>query len=201
MRVLVACEESQAVTKAFRAKGHEAYSCDLQDCSGGHPEWHIKGDVIHQLYNDWDLVIAHPTCTRLTNSGVRWLAERDLWDDMYAACEFFNHFQSLGKSGVRVCIENPIPHKYAVEYIGKYDQIIQPWQFGHGETKATCLWLYNLPKLVPTDIVVGREQRIWKMSPGPERTKERSKTFSGIAAAMADQWGARKPQAVQSKIF
>lgn len=189
MRVLVACEESQTVTKAFRARGFEAFSCDILPCSGGHQEWHIHGDVIHQLYKDWDMVIAHPPCTRLANSGVRWLAERDLWEDMYSACEFFNHFQALGKQGVPVAIENPIPHKYAVEYIGKYSQIIQPWKFGHGETKATCLWLYNLPELKPTDIVTGREQRIWKMGPSPERSKERSKTFSGIADAMAQQWG------------
>jgi hypothetical protein len=168
MKILVACEESQAVTKAFRVLGHDAFSCDLQDCSGGHPEWHIKGDVTHSLYRtDWDLVIAHPPCTRLANSGVRWLHERNLWEDMYSACELFNAFQAAGKNGIPVCIENPIPHKYAVEYIGKYSQLIQPWQFGHGETKATCLWLYNLPELKATDIVEGREQRIWKMAPGP----------------------------------
>lgn len=190
MKVLVACEESQVVCIEFRKLGYEAYSCDLQDCSGGHPEWHIKGNVIHQLHrHDWDLIIAHPPCTRLANSGVRWLEERDLWQEMYYACEFFNQFQQIGKYGLPVCIENPIPHKYAVEYIGKYNQIIQPWQFGHGESKATCLWLYNLPELKPTEIVSGREQRVWKMAPGEERTKERSKTLPGIARAMAEQWG------------
>ena len=189
LKVLVACEESQEVTKAFRNLGHRAFSCDLQDCSGGHPEWHIKGSVIDQLYYDWDLIIAHPPCTRLANSGVRWLAERDLWQDMYYACEFFNHFQSLGEQGVKVAIENPIPHKYAVEYIGKYTQIIQPWQFGHPESKSTCLWLYNLPELKPTNIVEGREQKVWKMPPSPERTKLRSKTYPAIATAMAMQWG------------
>jgi len=189
MRVLIACEESQAVCIEFRKLGHEAYSCDLLPCSGGHPEWHIKGSVINELYKDWDLVIAHPPCTRLANSGVKWLAERDLWQEMYYACEFFNIFQSYASSGAKVCIENPIPHKYAVEYIGKYSQIIQPWQFGHPESKATCLWLYGLPKLQPTNIVSERRQSVWKMSPGPERAKLRSKTFPGIARAMAEQWG------------
>jgi hypothetical protein len=189
MKVLIACEESQEVCKAFRAKGHEAYSCDILDCSGGHPGWHIKRNVIHELYNDWDLIIAHPPCTRLANSGVRWLHERNLWQEMYFACEFFNHFQSLGKQGLKLAIENPIPHKHAIEYIGKYHQIIQPWMFGHPETKATCLWLYNLPALIPSGIVSGREQRVWKMPPSADRSKLRSKTFPGIAAAMADQWG------------
>lgn len=188
MKVLIACEESQAVCIAFREKGHEAYSCDIQDCSGGHPEWHIKGNVTHELYKEWDLIIAHPPCTRLANSGVRWLHERDLWQELYYACEFFNMFQTQGLK-TKVAIENPIPHKYAKEYIGDYTQIVQPWMFGHGESKATCLWLYNLPKLIPTNIVSGREQKVWKMTPGPERTKLRSKTLIGFAKAMADQWG------------
>lgn len=202
MLVLVACEESQTVCIEFRKLGHEAYSCDLQPCSGGHPEWHIQGNVINVMYRmDWDLIIAHPPCTRLANSGVRWLHERNLWDEHYLACEFFNVFQTAALNGIKVCIENPIPHKYAVEYIGKYHQIIQPWQFGHGETKATCLWLYGLPKLIPTNIVSGREQRIWKMAPGENRQKERSKTFQGIAKAMAEQWGSNiKPITVNSHI-
>ena len=199
MKVLIACEESQTVCKEFRKLGHEAYSCDLQDCSGGHPEWHIKGNAIHQLYKIWDLVIAHPTCTRICNSGVSWLEKRNLWDEMYYACEFFNQFQDYAKrEGVKVCIENPIPHKYAVEYIGKYTQLIQPWMFGHGETKATCLWLYGLPKLTynlednlfgSKTAVEGREQRLHKLPPSPDRAKLRSKTYSGIAEAMAVQWG------------
>ena len=190
MKVLVACEESQAVTIAFREQGHEAYSCDILPCSGGHPEWHIQGSVVHELYQTWDMIIAFPPCTRLANSGVRWLAERDLWQEMYQACEFFNLFQSYAiRENIPVVIENPIPHKYAVEYIGKYTQLIQPWQFGHGEAKATCLWLYNLPKLKPTNIVDGREQRVWKMPPSKDRAKLRSKTFPGIAKAMAGQWG------------
>lgn len=198
LKVLVACEESQEVTKAFRLLGHETYSCDLQDCSGGHPEWHIKGNVIHQLYNDWDLIVAHPPCDRLANSGVRWLEERQLWDEMYAGCEFFNIFQSLGKQGMKVAIENPIQHKHAREYIEKYHQIIQPWQYGHEEMKATCIWTYNLPALKPTNIVgpppkdkKEREkwQKVHRCPPGEDRSRIRSKTYPGIAAAMAMQWG------------
>lgn len=189
MKVLIACEESQAVCIEFRKLGHEAYSCDLQESSGGYPEWHIQADAIKTLWqNEWDLVIAHPPCTRLANSGVRWLEERNLWNELYEATKFFNNFTLYGKFGHKICIENPIPHKYAIQEIGKYSQIIQPWQFGHGESKATCLWLFGLPKLMPTDIVSGREQKIWKMAPGNKRTKLRSKTYSGIAKAMANQF-------------
>lgn len=189
LRVLVACEESQVVCIAFRNKGHEAYSCDLLPTSGNHPEWHIQDDVRGLIQRQvFDLYICHPVCTRLANSGVRWLIERGLWDELDEAIEFFNFFIQLGKSGKRVCIENPIQHKYARSKIEMYSQIIQPWQFGHAETKATCLWLYNLPKLRPTNIVSGREGRIWKMPPGPDRSKLRSKTFIGVAQAMADQW-------------
>ena len=190
MKVLVACEESQAVTIAFRNKGHEAYSCDILPCSGRHPEWHIQGDAIKALRSEvWDLVIAHPPCTRLANSGVRWLSERNLWDELFEAAKFFNKFILYGKLGHKIAIENPIPHKYAKsELNAQYNQIIQPWQFGHGESKATCLWLFNLPKLIPTNVVLGRDQNIWKCPPGPERAKLRSKTFPGIAKAMATQW-------------
>jgi hypothetical protein len=188
MKVLIACEESQIVCIAFRERGHEAYSCDILPCSGGHPEWHIKGDAIKTLYSQkWDLVISHPPCTRLANSGVRWLSERNLWEEMEEASDFFWRFIFYGERGKKIAIENPIPHKYAA--LPKYTQIIQPWMFGHPERKATCLWLYNLPILQPTNLVEGREQRIWKMSPSPERAKLRSKTFSGIANAMAEQWG------------
>ncbi len=188
MRVLVACEESGIVAEAFRKRGHEAWSCDILPTSGGHPEWHIKDDAIKILYSQkWDLVIAHPPCTRLANSGVRWLHERDLWSELQEAIHFFNQFVEYGKAENRIAIENPIPHKWAI--IPKYTQIIQPWQFGHPESKATCLWLYGLPKLNPTNIVSGREQKVWKMTPGPERAKLRSKTFIGIAKAMAEQWG------------
>ena len=191
MKALIACEESQTVCKAFRSKGIEAYSCDLQDCSGGHPEWHIKGDAIAEAYSGkYDMMIAHPPCTFITNSGVRWLYNKDgsknadRWQNLLWARRFF--IDLLNAPIKHKGIENPIPHKHAS--LPKYTQLIQPWQFGHGETKATCLWLVNLPKLQPTDIVSGREQKIWRMPPGPERTKLRSKTYEGIALAMADQW-------------
>ena len=188
LKVLIACEESQVVCKAFRELGHEAYSCDILDCSGGHPEWHIKGDAIEQAYSGkYDLMIAHPPCTRLCNSGVSWLAKRNLWEEMKQGAEFFKMLMDAPIK--HKAIENPIPHKYALEIIGrKYDQIIQPWQFGHGETKATCLWIENLPLLKPTNIVDGREQRLHKLPPSPERAKLRSKTFEGIAKAMAEQY-------------
>lgn len=189
-RILIACEESQVVCKAFRARGFEAYSCDLQESSGGHPEWHIKGDVTEILKQDWHLVIGHPTCTFICNSGVRWLfTEPGRFDNLQLACDFFNLFKELK---CPVAIENPIPHKYAVEKIGKYQQLIQPWQFGETTSKATCLWLLNgLPKLEATKIIPKEERtfEIHKMAPGPERTKLRSKTFQGIADAMAQQWG------------
>jgi hypothetical protein len=194
MKVLIACEESQAVCKEFRKLGHEAFSCDILPCSGGHPEWHIHGDAIKTLYSHkWDLVIAHPPCTYLSNSGVRWLYNKDgshnieRQDKMIEASFFFHLF--LEYNG-KICIENPISHKYAA--LPKYSQIIQPWQFGHGETKATCLWLKGLPLLKPTNIVEGREGKIWKMPPSPDRAKLRSKTFPGIAKAMAEQWGTLK---------
>lgn len=188
MKVLVACEESQAVCIAFRERGHEAYSCDILPCSGGHPEWHIEGDAIEVLYSrEWDLVIAHPPCTRLANSGVRWLSERNLWKEMEEAAHFFWIFVEYAKDGNIIAIENPIPHKHAK--LPKYTQIIQPWQFGHPETKATCLWLYGLPNLKPTNIVEGREGRIWKLPPTADRARLRSVTYPGIAKAMAEQWG------------
>jgi hypothetical protein len=211
MKVLIACEESQTVCKAFRAKGHEAYSCDIQDCSGGHPEWHIQRDIKEVLYSvEWDLVIAHPPCTRLCNSGVSWLNKRNLWNELIFGISFFNQFKEWQKQKPirKLAIENPIPHKYAregflntyldhdgdltgdiIEGIGKYTQVVQPYQFGHGERKATCLWLYMLPELRPTNIVDGREQRLHRLPPSADRAKLRSKTYEGIAHAMADQWG------------
>ena len=187
MKVLVACEESQEVCKAFRAMGHEAYSCDIQECSGGHPEWHIKCDVTPLLSYPfkWDLIIAFPPCTDLASSGARWFAEKQADGRQAKSISFFMQF--VDADCPRIAIENPIgimSNKYR-----KPDQIIQPWQFGHGETKATCLWLKGLPKLTPTQIVSGREQRVWRMPPSPERAKARSKTFPGIAKAMAEQWG------------
>jgi len=194
MKILIACEESQTVCKAFRAKGHEAFSCDIQDCSGGHPEWHYKCDVRELVNEYFDLIIFHPTCTRITNSGVVWLEKRNLWDDLKLACEFFNLRHKFNSP--KVATENPIPHKYAVEQIGKYDQLIQPYQFGHLERKATCLWLKGLAPLKETSNVYEEmkllpknvSQRIHYLPPGPERAKLRSKTYQGIAEAMADQW-------------
>lgn len=198
MRVLVACEESQVVCKAFRERGHEAYSCDILPTSGDHPEWHIHGDVFEgALYyqgqygewfavKNWDLVLAFPPCTDLAVSGARYFSRKQASGQQQRSIAFFQQFTRLAHVP-KVAIENPIgimSTKYR-----KPDQIIQPWQFGHGETKATCLWLKGLPKLQPTNIVEGREQRIWKMAPSPDRAKMRSKTYEGIAKAMADQWG------------
>ena len=187
MKVLVACEFSGVVRDAFIEKGHDAISCDLLETELKGP--HLKGHVYSALQFDWDLIIAHPPCTYLCNSGVRWLHEIEgRRFDMKLAGIFFKKL--LDADCQRICVENPIPHKYALEIIGrKYDQIIQPWQFGHGETKATCLWLKGLPELKPTKIVKGRDQRIHKMSPGEDRGKLRSITYQGIADAMADQWG------------
>ncbi len=188
MKILVACEESQVVTKAFRERGHEAYSCHILPCSGGHPEWHLQQDVREVIVGTWDLIIAHPPCTYLSNSGVCWLHKNPRrYEDMMNSVRFFNIF--LGLRCPRVCVENPIQHGYAREFIRKYDQIIQPWQFGHGETKATCLWLVNLPELKPTKIVSGREGRLYKLPPSPDRQRIRSRTYQGIANAMAEQWG------------
>lgn len=194
MRALIACEFSGIVRDAFIAKGHDAWSCDLLPSERTGP--HIKGDFRDHL-KGWDLIIGHPPCTYLCNSGVRWLLNKDgtlnedrfietqgahnlFWDLLTADCE-------------KICVENPIPHKYA--RLPKYTQKIQPWQFGDFETKATCLWLKNLPPLIPTTefkdrrFVKNRVQRVFKEPPSPERWKNRSRTFQGIADAMADQWG------------
>ena len=187
MKVLIACEFSGIVRDAFIAKGHDAVSCDLLPTEKTGP--HIQGDVLEILDDGWDLMIAHPPCTYLCNSGVRWLWESiNRWDKMKEAGMFFKTL--LNALIPRIICENPIPHKYAIREIGcKYNQIIQPWQFGHGETKAACLWLKGLPELKPTNIVEGRKQRIWKMAKTPDRGKKRSITFQGIANAMAEQWG------------
>lgn len=187
MRILVACEESQAVTIELRRLGHEAYSCDIQECSGGHPEWHIQQDVTPLLAEKWDMIIAFPPCTDLAVSGARWFSEKRADGRQQRSIDFFMRFASA--ECPRVAIENPVGIMSSL--YRKPDQIIQPWQFGHGETKKTCLWLKGLPRLKPTQIVGGREHRIWKMPPGPERAKERSKTFPGIARAMAEQWAGR----------
>ena len=205
MNVLVACEESQRVCTAFREKGHNAFSCDILPCSGGHPEWHIQVDVL-QLINGfcsfktqdmtdtdepiwllqkWDLIIAFPPCTHLAVSGARYFEQKRKDGRQKQGIDFFMEFTKADCE--KIAIENPIG--IMSTHYRKPDQIIQPWMFGHGETKATCLWLKNLPKLEPTNIVDGREQRIWRMPPCPERAKERSKTYEGIAKAMANTWG------------
>lgn len=187
MRVLVACEFSGVVRDAFRARGYDAMSCDLLPTERPGP--HHEGDVRAILGDGWDLVIGHPPCTFLCNSGVRWLHTRPgRWANMQAGAEMFRAI--LEAPVPRVAIENPVMHGYAQKIVGcRPDQTIQPWQFGHGEVKATCLWLRGLQPLVPTAIVEGRRPRVHRASPSPDRWKERSRTLPGIADAMADQWG------------
>ncbi len=199
MRVLIACEFSGIVRDAFAKRGHQAYSCDLLPSE--RPGNHIQVDVFQIINDGWDLMIAHPPCTRLANSGARWLHERNLWFEMIEAGLFFNAL--LDADIPKIAVENPIQHKLARSMIRKYDQIIQPWQFGHGETKATCLWLKGLPKLEPTDIITGREQRIHEMPPSPTRWMDRSRTYQGIADAMAEQWGEllRPIDTAQGRLF
>jgi len=183
--VLVACEESQAVATAFRDVGHEAFSCDVLPCSGGHQEWHLHGDVRDYLYADWDLIIAFPPCTHLSSSGARWFSEKVKDGRQQQGVDFFMLFTDLDCK--HIAVENPIG--IMSTRWRKPDQIIQPWQFGHGETKSTCLWLKDLPLLEPTNIVDGRDATVWKMAPSENRGKLRSKTYPGIAEAMAKQWG------------
>ena len=183
MRVLVACEYSGAVRDAFRDRGHDAMSCDLLPADAPGP--HYQGDVSDILNDGWDMLIGFPPCTHLAVSGARWFPEKRADGRQQAALDFVRLLMDAPID--KIAIENPV--SVISSQIRKPDQTIQPWQFGHGETKRTCLWLKNLPKLTPTDIVDGREQRIWKMPPSPDRWKERSKTFTGIANAMADQWG------------
>jgi site-specific DNA-cytosine methylase len=187
MKVLVACEYSATVRDAFRALGHDAWSCDLLPTDGD-PEYHFQGDVVEIMYGKgWDLMIAHPPCTHLSVSGARHFAAKIADGRQQRALDFV---QLLMDAPIeRIAIENPI--SVISSKIRKPDQIIQPWQFGHGETKATCLWLKNLPKLEATDIVEGREQRMFRLPPSPDRWKIRSTTFKGIAKAMADQWGGK----------
>lgn len=202
MRVLVACEESQEVCKAFRAKGHEAYSCDIQDCSGGHPEWHLKVDALEMLKIRWDLIIAHPPCTYMTNAGaVRMRVGGVLQEERYKkameAKAFFMRFYDADCP--KIAIENPTPMK--IIGLPNYTQAIQPYWFGHPYSKRTCLWLKGLPPLVPTELLEHHEPYVnggCKDAHGNYRRfqgrnerdpKTRSKTFSGIAKAMAEQWG------------
>jgi site-specific DNA-cytosine methylase len=185
MRVLVACEFSGVVREAFAAKGHDAWSCDLLPTEI--PGQHIHGDAIATCYRGpWDLIVAHPPCTHLSGSGARWWPNKEA--EQRAAIQFFMDLYNA--PALAVCVENPVGIMSTV--FRKPDQYIQPWQFGHGETKKTGLWLRGLSKLTPTKVVVGREPRVHWASPGPDRWKERSRTLTGIAQAMADQWGARE---------
>lgn len=197
MRVLVACEFSGIVRRAFAHRGHDAWSCDLLPAEDGSNQ-HLVGDARWFLEWEWDmLIVAHPPCTRLCNSGVRWLHVpppgrdlADMWVELVEAAALFSAFWNAPIR--RKCIENPIMHRHAKALVDNYRdpaQSVQPWQFGHGETKRTCFWLDGLPPLQPTQVVAGREARVHRMSPGPNRWRERSRFFPGIAAAMADQWG------------
>ena len=210
MKVLVACEESQAVTKAFREKGHEAFSCDILPCSGGHPEWHYQQDVFEVIDKGWDMMIAHPPCTFLAVSGARWLYNKDgskneeRWRNQAEALDFVQRLMDAPIN--KIAIENPI--SVISSQIRKPDQIVHPWMFGDKASKSTCFWLKNLPLLEPTNIVekgefvdfiskkgVKKKQPKWyfdalsKAKTAEERRTLRSKTFEGIAKAMADQWG------------
>ncbi len=194
LRVLVACEESQAVCKAFRERGHEAYSCDVLECSGGHPEWHIQGDVLEQLGDEWDLMIAHPPCNKISNAGARHLYPGGVLDKhrLKIGQEGASFFMELYHAPIyKICIENPIPSM--VFNLPRYGQVIQPYDFGHPYKKKTCLWLKNLPPLMSTDVLIDRQSTKvpgnWFNKGGKDRQRNRSKTFPGIAKAMAEQWG------------
>ncbi len=197
VRVLIACEYSGVVRNAFTARGHDAWSCDLLPSEDGSNR-HIQGDVRDVLGDGWDmLIVAHPPCTRLCNSGVRWLTvpppgktAEQMRAELEAGADLFS---TLWNAPIpHRALENPVMHRHAKALIRNYRepaQSVQPWQFGHGECKRTCLWLHDLPPLTPTRIVEGREQRVHRMSPSPTRWKERSRFYPGIAAAMAEQWG------------
>lgn len=203
MKVLVACEFSQVVTNEFTKLGHNAYSCDLLP-TDGNSNFHIQGDVLDHLNENWDLLIAHPACTFICNSSV-WALHKDpsRWNKLDKATEFFNRLQNCNIP--KICIENPIPHKYAVEKIGKYTQIVQPWMFGEDASKATCLWLKNLPLLIPTNVIKKKRYANQtptgqnKLGPSKDRWKLRSVTYQGIAAAMAEQWTVPAP--IQTKLM
>jgi len=190
MRVLVACEYSGRVRDAFLALGHDAWSCDLLESESTDTDEkasrHLLGPVEQFLGDEWDLMIAHPPCTYLSVAGARWMktdpTRQEKQDDALAFA-----LDLMNAPIDRICIENPV--SVISTRIRKPDQIINPWEYGHGETKKTCLWLKNLPKLVPTDIVEGREAKLHRMAPGPNRWKDRSRTYQGIANAMALQWG------------
>lgn len=183
MRILIACEYSGRVRDAFAKRGHTAVSCDLLPSDSPHG-WHVQGDVLALLDKGWDLLIAHPPCTHLAVSGARHFAAKKASGVQDEALDFVRAL--LAAPIDRIALENPV--SIISSRIRKPDQVIQPWQFGHGETKATCLWLKGLPKLVPTNVVEGRENRVHRMPPSADRWKLRSTTYQGIADAMADQW-------------
>jgi len=224
MKVLVGCEESREITKAFRARGHEAYSCDLKPCSGGHPEWHIQGDIRSVILRDsvqsilhsnsgsvWDIFIVHPMCTDICVSGARWFAEKRANGTQRASIGFFLEMANCNvhsiaienpvgiMSGGRKYIEKHFPDLYdkSKSLMGYKCQYIEPYEYGHPETKKTCLWLKNLPELKPTnnvysemmDLPKSERNRIHYMPPSEERSTLRAKTYSGWARAMAEQWG------------
>lgn len=198
MRVLVACEESQRVCIEFRKLGHEAYSCDIEPCSGGHPEWHLQQDVTELLKIKWDLIIAHPPCTYLSNAGARFLYPKGELNEerLQKGLKAKEFFMKLWNADCpRIAVENPIPSK--VYGLPEYSQTIQPYEFGHPYSKKTCLWLKGLPKLQPTEIIPESEIQStkiagnWFNKGGKDRQKNRAKTFPGIAKAMADQWGGK----------
>lgn len=181
MKILIDCEFSGIVRDAFILKGHDVLSCDLLQSEKPGP--HYQGDVMDIIKDGWDMMIAHPPCTHLAVSGSRWFK-----DKQQQQAQALNFVRELMAENIeRICIENPI--SIISSKIRKPDQIIQPWMFGHGETKATCLWLKNLSKLIPSEIVPGRENKVHRMPPSPDRWKNRSRTFQGIAQAMAEQWG------------
>lgn len=201
-RVLIACEYSGTVRRAFAHAGHDAWSCDLLPAEDRSNK-HLVGDVRNYLHLGWDLLmVAHPPCTRLCNSGVRWLSvpppgrtKEQMWAELDEGAKLFSDLWNCDIP--RRCLENPVMHKHAKARIENYEeftQSVQPWQFGHGEVKRTCFWLKNLPPLTPTNVVDGRHARVHLATPGPDRWKERSKFFSGIAEAMAAQWGPLLPE-------
>jgi len=197
MKILIGCEESQEVTKAMRHLGHEAYSCDLQECSGGKPEWHLQMDIFKAIkLKKWDVAIFFPPCTYLTVSANKWYKDQPERKSgvlvgrkrVVARKNAIKFFMNLYNCDIpKVAVENPIG--VMSSSFRKPDQVLQPWMFGHGETKATCLWLKGLPKLIPTNIVEGRVQRLHYLPNTKDRAKLRSKTYLGIARAMAKQWG------------
>lgn len=208
-RVLVACEYSGTVRNAFLRRGYDAWSCDLLPSEDGSNR-HITGDARDVLGDGWDLLmVAHPPCTRLCNSGVRWLSVAppgrtlaSMWAELDEGAALFSAMWNAPIA--RIAVENPVMHRHAKERIVNYEpfaQSIQPWQYGHGETKRTCLWLKGLPPLTPTNIVEGREARVHTASPGADRWKVRSQFFTGVADAMADQWAGQWPNAATQQLL